>query len=150
MTDQMMREFAAALPVPEFETTAWAPAPELSRATVAVVTSAALHRPDDEPFSARGDAGYRLLDREDRNLVLGHWSSNFDRSAFLLDLNVVYPVDRLEELAADGVIGEVAPRHVAFAGNQPDTVSEVRMDTGPAAAADLRADGVDVAILTPV
>ena len=33
---------------------------------------------------------------------------------------------------------------------QPDTVSEVRLDTGPAAAAELRADGVDVAILTPV
>ena len=62
----------------------------------------------------------------------------------------MYPIDRLEELAANGTIGQVAPRHVAFAGNQPDTVSEVRLDTGPAAVAELRADGVDVAILTPV
>ena len=148
-SDQMMREFGANTPVPEFETTPWASPPPLAEATVAIVTSAALHRADQDRFTP-GDIGYRLLERTDRELILGHWSSNFDRSAFLVDINSVYPIDRLEELASDGVIGALAPRHVAFAGNQPDTVSELRLDTGPAAAADLRADGVDVAILTPV
>lgn len=148
-SDQMMREFGANLPVPEFETTPWTTPPPLAEATVAIVTSAALHRPDQDLFIPF-DTGYRMIDRSDRELVLGHWSSNFDRSAFLLDHNAVYPIDRLEELAADGVVGQVAPRHVAFAGNQPDTVEEVRLDTGPAAAAELKADGVDVAILTPV
>ena len=148
-SDQMMRELGANTPVPEFDTTPWASPPPLADATVAIVTSAALHRADQDGFTP-GDTSYRLLDRADRGLILGHWSSNFDRSAFSMDVNSVYPIDRLEELAADGVIGGVAPRHVAFAGNQPDTVSELRLDTGPAAAADLRADGVDVAILTPV
>ena len=149
-SDQTMRDLMANLPVPEFDATPWAPPPPLAEATVAIVTSAGLHRVDQDPFAGRGDHSYRMFDREDRGLVLGHWSSNFDRSAFVLDHNVVYPIDRLEELAADGIIGAVAPRHVAFAGNQPDTVAEVRLDTGPAAAAELRADGVDVAILTPV
>jgi D-proline reductase (dithiol) PrdB len=67
-----------------------------------------------------------------------------------MDLNVVYPIDRLEELAAQGIIGSVAPRHLSFAGNQPDDVSTIRLDTGPSAAAELRQDGVDVVILTPV
>jgi D-proline reductase (dithiol) PrdB len=67
-----------------------------------------------------------------------------------MDLNVVYPIDRLEELAAQGIIGSVAPRHISFAGNQPDDVSTIRLDTGPSAAAQLRQDGVDVVILTPV
>jgi len=67
-----------------------------------------------------------------------------------LDINVVYPIDRLEELAADGVIGSVAPRHISFAGNQPDDVATIRYDSGPAAAELLRQDGVDVVILTPV
>jgi hypothetical protein len=62
----------------------------------------------------------------------------------------VYPIDRLEELAERGVIGAVAPRHVSFAGNQPDDVSTIRLDSGPRAAAELRSDGVDVVILTPV
>jgi D-proline reductase (dithiol) PrdB len=67
-----------------------------------------------------------------------------------IDLNVVYPIDRLQELAARGVIGGVAPRHISFAGNQPDDVATIRLDSGPAAAAALRLDGVDVVILTPV
>ena len=116
-SDQVMRDMMANLPVPEFESTPWASPPPLSEATVAIVTSAGLHRADQDGFEGRGDTSYRMLDRADRELILGHWSSNFDRSAFVLDHNVAYPVDRLEELAANGTIGQVAPRHVAFAGN---------------------------------
>lgn len=148
--DDAMRAYAATLPAPEFTDVAFTPLSKpLSEARVAIVTSAALHRPDDERFG-QGDTTYRTLDRHDRELVLGHWSPNFDRTGFQLDLNAVYPIDRLEELAADGVIGDVAPRHFAFAGNQPDTVSELRLDTGPACAAQLAADAVDVVLLTPV
>ena len=148
--DHAMRSFSAGLPVPEFETTAFTrPDKPLSECQVAIVTSAALHRPDQERFT-QNDTSFRALDRADRELVLGHWSPNFDPTGFQLDLNVVYPIDRLEELAADGVIGDVAPRHFACAGNQPDTVSELRLDTGPACAAELVADGTDVVLLTPV
>ncbi|MDZ7676672.1 MAG: glycine/sarcosine/betaine reductase selenoprotein B family protein [Acidimicrobiales bacterium] len=145
-----MREVGKGLPVPEFETTAFAkPEKSLAESTVAIVTSAALHRQDQEGFDP-ADTGFRDIDRADRDLVLGHWSPNFDRSGFQLDLNVVYPIDRLEELAADGVIGAVAETHYAFAGNQPDTVSEIRLDTGPACARKLLSAGVDVVVLTPV
>ncbi|MEZ5341506.1 MAG: glycine/sarcosine/betaine reductase selenoprotein B family protein [Acidimicrobiales bacterium] len=148
--DQAMRAFGATQAVPTFENPAYTPLKKpLAEARVAIVTSAALHRPDQDRFSA-GDTGFRELNRTDRSIVLGHWSPNFDHSGFQIDLNVVYPIDRLEELAADGVIGDVAPRHFAFAGNQPDTVSELRLDTGPACARALLADGVDVVILTPV
>lgn len=147
--DDDIRAWAAGLPVPEFETTAWTDPPPLSEATVAIVTTAALRRPDDEPFGPF-DEGFRVLDRADRNLVLGHWSPNFDREGFALDLDVVYPIDRLEELAAAGTIGAVAPRHLAFAGNQDDSVAKVRLDTAPKAAGLLARDGVDVVLLTPV
>ncbi|MEY4338538.1 MAG: putative D-proline reductase gamma subunit, partial [Actinomycetota bacterium] len=108
-----------------------------------------LHTPDDEGFTST-DTSYRFIDRSRRDLVLGHWSPNFDHTGIALDLNVVYPIDRLEELAARGVIGSVAERHLSFAGNQPDDVSTLRLDSGPAAAAALRHDGVDVVLLTPV
>ncbi len=146
--DTAMRELGAGLPVPTFDDPAFSSPPPLDRATVAIVTSAALHRPDDEAFT-NTDTSYRVIDRADRQLVLGHWSPNFDRSGFTMDLNVVFPIDRLEELAAAGVIGDVAPRHLAFAGNQPDDVATIRMDSGPAAAQELLADGVDVVLLTP-
>ncbi len=147
--DAPMRDFSANLPVPEFADPAFVTPPPLAEATVAIVTSAALHRPDDDAFT-QTDTSYRTLDRADRKLMLGHWSPNFDRSGFTADLNVVYPIDRLEELAERGVIGAVAPHHLAFAGNQPDDVATIRHDSGPAAAAALKADGVDVVLLTPV
>jgi D-proline reductase (dithiol) PrdB len=70
-------------------------------------------------------------------------------TGFAVDVNVVFPVDRLEELAAAGRIGRVAPRHLAFAGNQFE-LTQIRLDSGPAAAKLLRDDGVDVVLLTPV
>lgn len=147
--DQVMRAHSATLPGPTFANPAFVTPPPLASAMVAIVTSAALHTPDDTAF-AGGDTSFRLIDRDRRDLILGHWSPNFDRSAIAIDLNVVYPIDRLEELAALGVIGAVAPRHVSFAGNQPDDVATIRLDSGPAAAAALVADGVDVVLLTPV
>lgn len=147
--DQAMRAHSAGLPTPTFADPAWVAPVPLATATVAIVTSAALHVADDDRF-APGDTSFRFIDRSRRDLVLGHWSPNFDRSGMAMDLNVVYPIDRLEELAAAGVIGDVAPRHVSFAGNQPDDVATIRLDSGPAAAAALRRDGVDVVLLTPV
>jgi D-proline reductase (dithiol) PrdB len=105
--DASMRAYAATLPVPEFETTAFTTLGKpLSQARVAIVTSAALHRPGQDRFDLV-DIGFRSLDRADRELVMGHWSPNLDHTGFQLDLNVVYPIDRLEELAADGVIGDI-------------------------------------------
>ena len=148
--DAAMREFGVTQPVPEFDDPAFTTLDKpLSDARVAIVTSAALHRFGDDRFT-QADTSYRSFDRADRDLVMGHWSPNFDRSGFRIDLNVVYPIDRLEDLAADGTIGDVAAHHYAFAGNQPDTVSELRLDTGPACAADMIRDGVDVVLLTPV
>jgi len=147
--DQMMRQYASGLPAPTFPDLAWVTPKPLAESKVAIVTSASLYATGDEAFGA-GDTSFRLIDRHRRDLVLGHWSPNFDHTGIALDLNVAYPIDRLEELAARGVIGSVAERHVSFAGNQPDDVATIRLDSGPAAAAVLRADGVDVALLTPV
>jgi D-proline reductase (dithiol) PrdB len=70
-------------------------------------------------------------------------------TGFALDINTVFPVDRLDELVANGTIGSVADEHLAYAGNQFD-LSAVRLDSGPAGAKFLKEQGVDVVILTPV
>ncbi len=61
----------------------------------------------------------------------------------------MFPIDRLDELAAQGRIGKVADQHLAFAGNQFD-LAQIRMDGGPAGATFLKEQGVDVVLLTPV
>ena len=147
--DQAMRDFVGTLPVPEFAKTAFTTPPPLRDARVAIVTSAALYREGTAPFGVP-DVHFETIPNDARDLKLGHVSPNFDRAGFAADLNVVFPLDRLAELAERGVVGSVADHHYAFAGNQPDTVSEVRLDTGPACAKKLRDDGVDVVLLTPV
>ena len=133
----------------DFGVTPAAAAPPLAAARVAIVTTAGFHGRDGGVW--REGQGYVAFDSHDRDLTLAHASTNFDRSGLVADLNVVYPADRLEEMTADGVIGSVASQHLSFMGAQPDHVLEtLRLDTGPQAAALLRADGVDVAILTPV
>lgn len=148
MTDQTVKALSADIETPTFETTAFTDPPPLSEATVAIVTSASLHHPEDEGF-APNDVGFRVLAADRRDYVLGHWSPNFDTSGFAADINTVFPIDRLDELVERGVIGAVADEHLAYAGNQFD-ISAVRMDSGPAGGRRLKEAGVDVVLLTPV
>ncbi|MGH8986800.1 MAG: glycine/sarcosine/betaine reductase selenoprotein B family protein [Acidimicrobiia bacterium] len=149
MADAEMRQAVVDVPVPEFETSAFTSPPALSEATVALVTTAGLMRPGEEWVPQEGDTGFKVFARDERDLVVGHQSTNFDRTGIAADRNVAYPIDRLEELAVEGVIGGVAPRHLSFTGPVMDLTTLV-IDSGPAAGALLRGDGVDVVLLTPV
>ena len=146
--DVMMRKVGNSSPMPQFEATPWVTPKPLAEATVAIVTSAALHRPDDDGFVAGNDASYRVLDRADRELVLGHWRPNFDRSAFQQDPNIWFPLDRLREMAASGEIGGVSRWHYSFMGAmpRPDLYEQTAEEVGRL----LAADEVDVALLVPV
>ncbi len=148
MADRDMKAMTADIETPVFEQTAFTTPPPLSEATVAIVTTASLHHPDQEDFGP-ADTGYRILDGSRRDYVTGHWSPNFDGAGFAYDMNTVFPLDRLDELAEQGVIGRVADQHMAYAGNQFD-LSGIRMDSGPAGGKWLKQQGVDVVLLTPV
>jgi D-proline reductase (dithiol) PrdB len=71
----------------------------------------------------------------------------YDNSDANSDINCMFPLDRLRELAAAGVIKEVAPTHVGLMGGGGDVhvLAEV---TGPAIAQLLRAERVDGVIMT--
>ncbi|MEM8922294.1 MAG: glycine/sarcosine/betaine reductase selenoprotein B family protein [Actinomycetota bacterium] len=142
-----LRSRAAAMPA--IECGPWRTAPPLDEATVAIVSTAGLHRRDDPPFRP-GAIDYRILpgDLDFADIVLSHVSTNFDRSAIGQDPNVAFPLDRLRDMAAAGEIGAVAPWHYSFMGAQPDPG---RMEaTGAEVGELLAADGVDVALLVPV
>jgi len=134
----------------DFTSTPWTTPTPLSEARVAIVTTAGL-RADGQAGWNPGDLGFTVLPDGARDISMVHASSNFDRAGFLADINVVFPVDRLRELADRGVIGSVAPRHLSFMGaTGGQTMTTLLIDTGPAAAKLLREDGVDVVLLTPV
>lgn len=148
MADEFIRARLDDQDAPSFKTTPFVRPSPLSEATVAIVTTAGLRRKDDPSWKAN-DPGFRIFDRAERDVRLGHLSPNFDRSGFAADINVAYPIDRLEELAAEGVIGAVAPHHASFMGAQDATMEAIRNETAPELAKALQDDGVDVVLLTP-
>ena len=150
MVDELNRAEVAGLDVPPIPATAWTPlARPLAQTRVAIVTTAGLYVDGDQGWS-RGDQSFRVLPAADRDVRLGHQSANFDRTGFVLDANVAYPVDRLAEMSDEGVVGSVGARNLSFMGAQRGTLETIRVDSGPAAAALLREDGVEAVLLTPV
>jgi D-proline reductase (dithiol) PrdB len=134
--------------MPEFGPTPWVPGPDLKTARIAIVSTAGLHRASDPKF-AGGSGDYRILpaDLDYSELTQSHVSINFDRSAFQQDVNVVFPLDHLKTLAANGEIGSVAQWHYSFMGATDPT----RMvETAPQVAKLLKDDGVDAVVLIPV
>jgi D-proline reductase (dithiol) PrdB len=63
------------------------------------------------------------------------------------DINTVLPLDRLAELARDGVIGSVASHHYSFMGATDPRGME---DEARELAGRLKADKVDSVLLVPV
>src|ERR1700746_2869511 len=107
----------AELECPSFATTPWVNGPPLALRRVAIVSSAGLVVRGERPFRGR-DADYRVIPGTSRphQLRCSHISINFDRTGFQEDWNVIFPLDRLNELAAEGTIGSVAATHYSFMG----------------------------------
>lgn len=143
-----MHSHLSDLPCPTFATTPWATGPELAQRRVAIISTAGLHRRGDRPFAGM-DGDYRVIpgDVSANDLVMTHISTNFDRTGFVQDWNVVFPVDRLHELAQEKFIGSVADFHYSFMGaTDPDNMAAPAQNLAQL----LKGDNVDAAFLVPV
>jgi len=95
------------------------------------------------------DGDYRVIsaDTEAKDLVMTHISTNFDRTGFFQDWNVVFPLDRLHELSGKKLIGSVADFHYSFMGAADPT----NMSASARNLVNLlQGDNVDAAFLVPV
>ena len=150
--DQMTewdRKHLEDLKCPTFETNPWVEGPPLSERRVAIISTAGLHRHDDRPFTFDPGDYYRVIpgDIKATDLMMSHVSTNFDHSGFQQDWNVLFPIDRLQELAEEGIIGSVADFHYSFMG----AVDPMKMEQeARGLAAILKKDNVDALLLIPV
>lgn len=138
----------AELECPDFATRPFVAGPPLATRRVAIVSSAGLVVRGETPFRGR-DADYRVIpsDTGPADLLISHISINFDRTGFQEDRNVVFPLERLNELAGDRAIGSVAQTHYSFMG----ATDPVEMEPyAREVAGRLKADRVDAVILSPV
>ena len=132
----------------------WAPfRKSLPDCTVALVTTAGVHLKKDPPFNMAdqdGDPSYRVIPRgtSQNRLIITH--DYYDHRDADKDMNIVFPLDRLEECAREGEIGKVAPWHYSFMGHIDGPHIPVLLTvTAPQVARQLSQAQVDAVVLTP-
>ena len=136
------------LPCPVYPDNPWTPGPAPADMRLALITSAGLSRRGDDTFRP-GATDYRVIPAEtdSADLIMSHVSTNYDRSGFQQDINVVFPIDRVRELAADGAIGSVADYHYSFMGaTEPEKLEAKAREL----AGLLKEDRVNAVLFTPV
>jgi len=91
----------------------------LDKSTISIVSAGGVHLRDQEAFNIAdelGDWAYRVIPPEAaaQDLMVTHHHYNH-RDADE-DINVVFPLDVLRDLEAEGFIGGVAKKHVGYMG----------------------------------
>ena len=124
------------------------PKKPLERSRLALVTTGGVHLPGQPRFDIddfEGDCSYREIPTEAEDLT---WTHAYYRPDEGSDLDAVFPLQTLRGLAADGLVGELGPRHFSFMGAIHDPTPLVE-STAPDAANKLVEDGIDAVLLTP-
>jgi D-proline reductase (dithiol) PrdB len=126
----------------------WIAHKPLNERRISIVSTAALNLRGDAVYQ-RNAIDYRVIpgDVDPNDVVMSHVSVNFDRTGFQQDLNVCFPIQRLHELAAEGVIGSVANFHFTVSGAaHPSELEASARDI----AHKMKADAVDTVLLVPI
>lgn len=138
----------------EFDDVPWRPfTGRVSESRVALVTTAGVHLKSDPPFNMRdpaGDPGFREIpaDAAEGSYTITH--NYYDHTDADKDINVVFPFQVLQQLAASGDIGSVNGRHFSFMGHiLPPHIHTLTHKTAARVARLLKRDGVDIVLLTP-
>jgi D-proline reductase (dithiol) PrdB len=121
----------------------------LSECRVALITTAGVHLDSQKPFDvAKGDHSYRMIpnDTPKHKLMITH--THYDRSDADKDINCVFPIERLNELAEKHIIRSTASHHFGFMGYIPKPDYLIN-NIAPEVAKILVEDQVDVALFSP-
>jgi D-proline reductase (dithiol) PrdB len=125
------------------------PKKPLRECCLALVTTGGVHLPEDARFDIDdflGDCSYREIPKTVKALT---WTRAYhapDHGGE--DLDSVFPLWTLIELAVEGILGGLNHRHFSFMGAIHDPTPLVER-TAPEAARKLAEDRVDAVLLTP-
>jgi len=140
------RGFISELEMQEADVKPWTPSVPAAQRRIAIVSTAAVSRRGERPFSwlARD---HRVINKDDRDLVMTHVAVEYDRTGWQQDMNTIIPLDRLNEMEHSGEIGSVANEHFAFMG----AADPLDMLKSAAKASDnMKQDNVNTVFLIPV
>jgi D-proline reductase (dithiol) PrdB len=138
----------------EFSDSPWTPFEgNISKCRLALVTTAGVHLSSQKPFDMKdpaGDPTFREIpaDTHPADLIITH--NYYDHADADKDVNVVFPIERIQELKESHEIGDVNYRHFSFMGHiMQHHIQTLMNETAPRVAAALKSDMVDIVILTP-
>jgi D-proline reductase (dithiol) PrdB len=123
---------------------------QLSQMKISLVTTAGVRRISDEEYNDEGDERFYVLpaDIKTEDLTVNYASpAGYDFSDTLQDINVMFPIDRLRELAEEGLIGGVANKQIVSMGYTMK-LKKVYEETVPAIAKEFERSNTDAVILT--
>ena len=126
----------------------WTPVSKpLKDAVIAIATAAGVHLKTDKRFNLAGDFSFRKIpgDVKGEELMVSH--GGYDNGDVNKDINCMFPIERLQELAKEGFIKGIAPAHIGFMGGGGDQ-DKFTHETGPEIAKILKDEGVDYVLLT--
>ena len=126
----------------------WAPLRKpLAQSKLAMIGSGGLlYR--DQPRFHREDASYRLIPKSATENELSIWHFGYRTADAEADPNCVFPLARLRELEAAGVIGELADPAYSFMGGVY-SARKIREELAPRIADELQKAHVDAFYLVP-
>ena len=120
----------------------------LSELRVAIAASTGVHLKTDKPFILTGDSSYRIVPGEVDydDITITH--VRYPNQAAHQDLDVVFPLKTLREMADKNIIGEISPVNISWMGHIPrvDVLIEV---TAKEIAETLEENEVDVVLMSP-
>ncbi len=120
---------------------------ELKDMKIALATAAGVHLKTDERFNLAGDSTFREIkgDTKADDLMVSH--GGYDNGDVNKDINCMFPIDRIRELAEEGFIKDIAPVNFGFMGGGGDQEKFTNY-TGKEIAKRLNEEEVDAVLLT--
>ena len=130
------------------DTPPWTPLSKpLARCKVALMSSGGiLYR--DQPRFHREDASWREIPKNATQADLDIWHFGYRTDDARIDHNCVFPLARMREMEAEGVIGELSDPAYSFMGGIYSS-RRVRDELAPAIADELKRAHVDAFYLVP-
>jgi D-proline reductase (dithiol) PrdB len=138
----------------EFSDSPWTPInKDISKCRLALVTTGGVHLKSQKPFDMKdpaGDPTFREIPADARPADLTITHNYYDHADADRDINVVFPIERVQELKLSNEISDVNFRHFSFMGHiMYHHIKTLMKETAPRVAAALKTDEVDIVILTP-
>jgi len=126
---------------------------DVTQCRLALITTGGIHLRLQPPFNMTdpaGDPTFREIpaDAFPTDIVITH--NYYEHSGADKDINIILPIERVFDLKQAGDIRDVNHRHFSFMGHiQHHHIDTLIEETAPQVATALKADKVDIAILTP-